>query len=174
MNFFPTTDCSGRDFRWVDSYEFKFNTSILTFAATLRGRGNVPGPITSFEHMRPTFGDTLMQELTNASFSTPSPIQKFAWPILSKGRDSVGIAQTGSGKTLAYLLPALSHITQQPDLQPGDGPIALVMGPTRELVQQIEAEAKKFGDLTGIKSAVAYGGSGERFLICLEFDVVLV
>ncbi len=116
-----------------------------------------------------------MEELTEAGFREPSPIQKFAWPILSKGRDSVGIAQTGSGKTLSYLLPALSHISQQPPLEPGDGPVALVMGPTRELVQQIESEARKFGGITKIKSAVCYGGSGVvscfSFFFCCSFTL---
>ncbi len=49
------------------------------------------------------------------------------------GRDVIGIAETGSGKTLAYLLPLLRHILDQPPLQEGDGPIGLIMAPTREL-----------------------------------------
>lgn len=53
------------------------------------------------------------------------------------GRDCIGIAKTGSGKTLAFVLPMLRHIKDQPPLATGDGPIALIMAPTRELVQQI-------------------------------------
>lgn len=49
------------------------------------------------------------------------------------GRDFIGIAETGSGKTLAYLLPLLRHVQDQPALKDGDGPIALIMAPTREL-----------------------------------------
>jgi len=52
-------------------------------------------------------------------------------------RDCIGIAKTGSGKTLAFVLPMLRHIKDQPPLMQGDGPIGLVMAPTRELVQQI-------------------------------------
>eukprot|EP00983_Pelagomonas_calceolata_P051907 1142625-Pelagomonas_calceolata.AAC.1 len=52
-------------------------------------------------------------------------------------RDCIGIAKTGSGKTLAFVLPMLRHIKDQPPLMQGDGPIGLIMAPTRELVQQI-------------------------------------
>lgn len=52
-------------------------------------------------------------------------------------RDCIGIAKTGSGKTLAFVLPMLRHIKDQTPLMQGDGPIALIMAPTRELVQQI-------------------------------------
>ena len=54
------------------------------------------------------------------------------------GRDLIGLAETGSGKTCAYLLPAIVHIRAQPKLEYGDGPIALVIAPTRELAVQID------------------------------------
>jgi ATP-dependent RNA helicase DDX42 len=50
----------------------------------------------------------------------------------------------GSGKTLAYLWPLITHILAQPQMQRGDGPIGLVLAPTRELAAQIHSEAKKF------------------------------
>jgi ATP-dependent RNA helicase DDX5/DBP2 len=56
----------------------------------------------------------------------------------------VGIAATGSGKTLAFILPAIVHVNDQPLLETGDGPIVLVLAPTRELCCQIEAECYKF------------------------------
>jgi ATP-dependent RNA helicase DDX46/PRP5 len=49
------------------------------------------------------------------------------------GRDVIGIAETGSGKTLAYLIPMFRHIKDQKPLADGDGPIAVIMAPTREL-----------------------------------------
>ena len=76
------------------------------------------------------------------------------------GRDVVAIAQTGSGKTISFALPAMLHInayacissseylltgTSQPLLSRGDGPIALVLAPTRELAVQIQQECTKFG-----------------------------
>lgn len=59
------------------------------------------------------------------------------WPVASSGRDLVGVAETGSGKTLAYLMPAIVHIAAQPEVEQGDGPVALVLVPTRELSQQV-------------------------------------
>lgn len=60
-----------------------------------------------------------------------------ALPIIMSGRDCIGIAKTGSGKTLAFVIPMLRHIKDQAPLANGDGPVALIMAPTRELVQQI-------------------------------------
>merc|ERR1712194_537305 len=63
---------------------------VASMSATVRG--NAPECVETFEHMAPTFGPKLMQELTSAGFQTPSPVQKFAWPTLSSGCDSVCIA----------------------------------------------------------------------------------
>ena len=74
------------------------------------------------------------------------------------GRDVVGIAETGSGKTLTYCLPAIVHINAQPLLAPGDGPIVLVLAPTRELAVQIQQEITKFGQSSRIRNTCVYGG----------------
>jgi ATP-dependent RNA helicase DDX5/DBP2 len=74
------------------------------------------------------------------------------------GRDFVGIAETGSGKTLGYTLPGIVHINAQPYLQPGDGPIVLILAPTRELALQIQGEVSKFGSTSRIKNTCVYGG----------------
>jgi hypothetical protein len=55
-----------------------------------------------------------------------------------------GLAKTGSGKTAAFVLPMLVHIMDQPELEKGQGPIGLVLAPTRELAEQIHREARKF------------------------------
>jgi ATP-dependent RNA helicase DDX5/DBP2 len=78
------------------------------------------------------------------------------------GRDLVGIAQTGSGKTLAYVLPALVHITYQEKLKRGDGPIVLILAPTRELAQQIQTVATDFGKRIGIRNTCVFGGAPKR------------
>merc|ERR1719203_1529725 len=70
----------------------------------------------------------------------------------------VGVAQTGSGKTLAYLLPMLVHIRAHPPLRPGDGPVGLVMAPTRELAMQIQTEVNKFTRESGISCTAVFGG----------------
>ncbi len=78
------------------------------------------------------------------------------------GRDMIGISRTGSGKTLAFLLPGMIHINAQPYLQPGDGPIVLVLAPTRELAVQIKVECDKFGASSQIKNTCVYGGAPKR------------
>lgn len=73
---------------------------------------------------------------TVSSFSV---IRFQAIPAALSGRDVLGIAKTGSGKTAAYLWPAIVHIMDQPDLDVGEGPIALIVVPTRELAIQVSA-----------------------------------
>lgn len=79
---------------------------------------------------------------TTSSTHIPQPwlVQAQALPVIMSGRDCIGIAKTGSGKTLAFILPMLRHIKDQRPIARGDGPIALIMAPTRELVQQIGKE----------------------------------
>jgi superfamily II DNA/RNA helicase len=60
------------------------------------------------------------------------------------GRDVIGVAKTGSGKTIAFLLPLFRHIKDQRPLEQMEGPIAIVMTPTRELAVQIHRECKPF------------------------------
>jgi ATP-dependent RNA helicase DDX46/PRP5 len=67
------------------------------------------------------------------------------------GRDVIGVAKTGSGKTLAFLLPMFRHIMDQRPLQAMEGPIALIMTPTRELATQIHRECKPFCKVFGLR-----------------------
>ncbi|KZV58797.1 DEAD-box ATP-dependent RNA helicase 20 [Dorcoceras hygrometricum] len=122
---------------------------------TVEGK-NVPNPVKSFGDVN--FPEYVMQEIVKAGFTEPTAIQSQGWPMALKGRDLIGIAETGSGKTLAYLLPAIVHVNAQPFLAPGDGPIVLVLAPTRELAVQIQQEATKFGSSSKIKNTCIYGG----------------
>jgi ATP-dependent RNA helicase DDX46/PRP5 len=74
------------------------------------------------------------------------------------GRDLIGIAETGSGKTLAYVLPMIRHIRDQRPIADGDGPIGLVIAPTRELVLQIYKETRMFAKACGLTVVPIYGG----------------
>uniref|UniRef100_A0A0C9RVY8 RNA helicase n=1 Tax=Wollemia nobilis TaxID=56998 RepID=A0A0C9RVY8_9CONI len=123
---------------------------------TVEGR-DVPKPVRYFHEA--SFPDYVLQQIERAGFSEPTAIQAQGWPMALKGRDVIGIAETGSGKTLAYLLPAIVHVNAQPYLAPGDGPIVLVLAPTRELAVQIQQEAAKFGTSSKIKSTCIYGGA---------------
>ncbi|XP_071733501.1 DEAD-box ATP-dependent RNA helicase 20-like [Rutidosis leptorrhynchoides] len=122
---------------------------------TVEGR-DVPKPVKTFEDAR--FPEYVMQEIVKAGFTEPTAIQAQGWPMALKGRDVIGIAETGSGKTLSYLLPAIVHVNAQPILSHGDGPIVLVLAPTRELAVQIQQEASKFGASSKIKNTCIYGG----------------
>ncbi|KAK4011364.1 hypothetical protein OUZ56_020479 [Daphnia magna] len=123
---------------------------------TIRGR-DVPFPITSFDEAN--FPEYVMTELRRQGFKEPTSIQAQGWPIALSGSNMVGIAQTGSGKTLAYTLPAIVHINHQAYLEPGDGPIALILAPTRELAQQISSTAKDFGSSSRIRNTCVFGGA---------------
>ncbi|VVA25906.1 PREDICTED: DEAD-box [Prunus dulcis] len=118
---------------------------------------DIPKPIQMFEDAN--FPDYCLDAIAKLGFVEPTPIQAQGWPMALKGRDLVGIAETGSGKTLSYLLPALVHISAQPRLVPGEGPIVLVLAPTRELAVQIQEESSKFGSRSNIRSTCIYGGA---------------
>eukprot|EP00440_Ansanella_granifera_P013131 gb/GFBE01014269.1/.p1 GENE.gb/GFBE01014269.1/~~gb/GFBE01014269.1/.p1 ORF type:complete len:493 (+),score=87.29 gb/GFBE01014269.1/:1-1479(+) len=118
---------------------------------------NIPKPVRSFEEA--SFPEYVLEEVQRAGFKEPTPIQIQGWPIALSGRDMVGIAETGSGKTLAFLLPAIVHINAQPFLKRGDGPIVLVLAPTRELAVQIQEECIRFGKSSKIKNTCCYGGT---------------
>jgi len=124
---------------------------------TIVAGGQVPKPVRTFEEA--SFPEYVLQEVQRAGFKEPTPIQVQGWPIALSGRDMVGIAETGSGKTLAFLLPAIVHINAQPYLSKGDGPIVLIMAPTRELAIQIQEEANRFGKTSNIKNTCCYGGA---------------
>jgi len=126
--------------------------------------GNSPmKPILSFaEAGLPQY---LMKIIQQQKYETPTVIQAQSWPIALSGNDMIGIARTGSGKTLAFCLPAIIHIMAQQDLRSGDGPIALILSPTRELAKQVDEVAKLFGKCCGINSVAVYGGADKNVQI---------
>lgn len=122
----------------------------------VRGK-NCPKPIKSWPQAG--LSRRVMEVLNKYNYTKPTPIQAQAIPAIMSGRDVIGIAKTGSGKTLAFLLPLFRHLMAQEALEPGEGPIGLIMAPTRELAKQIRDEAKKFTDKLGLRVVVIYGGS---------------
>ncbi|XP_047212890.1 ATP-dependent RNA helicase DDX42-like [Girardinichthys multiradiatus] len=115
-----------------------------------------PKPCTSFAHFG--FDEQLMHQIRKSEYTQPTPIQCQGVPIALSGRDMIGIAKTGSGKTAAFIWPILVHIMDQKELEPGEGPIAIIVCPTRELCQQIHAECKRFGKAYSLRSVAVYGG----------------
>lgn len=118
-----------------------------------------PNPVTSFGHFG--FDDPLIKSIRKNEYTQPTPIQAQAVPAALSGRDIIGIAKTGSGKTAAFIWPMLVHIMDQKELKAGDGPIGLILAPTRELSQQIYQEAKKFGKVYNVQVCCCYGGGSK-------------
>jgi len=130
----------------------------------------VPNPVATFDET--TIEPMYLQNLKDMNIGDPTPIQQQGIPMALSGRDIIGVSKTGSGKTLAYTLPAIVHINAQPLLKPGEGPIVLILAPTRELVMQIDQEINKFSRSSSyatIKHCAVYGGQKrERQLMQLR------
>lgn len=141
-------DVTSRSQREVDEFRKSHEMSV-------HGK-DVPRPVESFDEA--SFPQYVLSEVKAQGFPRPTAIQSQGWPMALTGRDVVGIAETGSGKTLTYCLPAIVHINAQPLLAPGDGPIVLVLAPTRELAVQIQTEITKFGKSSRIRNTCVYGG----------------
>ena len=95
---------------------------------------------------------TLNKNLSNRNYSIPTPIQDQSIGHILGGRDLIGLANTGTGKTAAFLLPLIEKCFSDKSKK------VLIIAPTRELAQQIEAEFRKFSSQMGIYSAVCVGG----------------
>jgi len=119
---------------------------------------NVPKPIKNWPQCG--VSSKILHLLKKQGYEKPTPIQAQAIPVCMSGRDIIGIAKTGSGKTLAFLLPLFRHIADQDELEEGDGPIAIIMTPTRELCLQIGKECRKFMRACNARAVCVYGGTG--------------
>eukprot|EP00413_Alexandrium_margalefii_P033904 CAMPEP_0204567242 /NCGR_PEP_ID=MMETSP0661-20131031/36493_1 /ASSEMBLY_ACC=CAM_ASM_000606 /TAXON_ID=109239 /ORGANISM="Alexandrium margalefi, Strain AMGDE01CS-322" /LENGTH=451 /DNA_ID=CAMNT_0051575139 /DNA_START=48 /DNA_END=1399 /DNA_ORIENTATION=- len=115
-------------------------------------------PYETFDEIK-AFPREMRDELRKAGFPGPSQIQAYTWPLGIKGKDIIGIAATGSGKTLAFLLPAFAEMYDRGTRPEREGPGLLVMSPTRELAQQTEQEASRFGRCLGFRCVAMYGGA---------------
>ncbi|KAL0985427.1 hypothetical protein UPYG_G00156750 [Umbra pygmaea] len=133
---------------------------------------NCPPHIDSFHDL--DMGEIIMSNIALTHYSRPTPVQKYAIPVIKSKRDLMACAQTGSGKTAAFLVPVLSQIYTQ---GPGDAgatkngqdsnkygrrkqyPLSLVLAPTRELALQIYEESRKFAYRSRVRPCVVYGGA---------------
>ncbi|KAI9198161.1 hypothetical protein LWI28_011166 [Acer negundo] len=115
-------------------------------------------PVESFMDMR--LHVSIMKDIEFHEYTRPTSIQAQAMPVALSGRDLLGCAETGSGKTAAFAIPMIQHCLAQAPIKRGDGPLALVLAPTRELAQQIEKEVKAFSrSLENFKTAIVVGGT---------------
>jgi len=104
-----------------------------------------------------SFDPRIMAAIGTAGYTTPTPIQEKAIPLVLTGRDVLGLAQTGTGKTAAFMLPILQRLIQGPSRQVR----VLIIAPTRELAEQIHQTAVDLGRNTRVKSVSIYGGVGK-------------
>jgi ATP-dependent RNA helicase RhlE len=103
----------------------------------------------------------LMRAISEAGYTTPTPIQAQAIPIVIDGKDVMGAAQTGTGKTAAFTLPILQRLIPfaSTSTSPARHPVrALMLAPTRELADQIAQNVSQYAKYVPLKSAVVFGG----------------
>ena len=103
-----------------------------------------------------------MRAVADQGYSTPTPIQQHAIPIVLSGSDLLAGAQTGTGKTAGFVLPMLERLSTRPATNgaPRKAPRALILTPTRELAAQVEASVRTYGRHMRITSAAIFGGVG--------------
>uniref|UniRef100_A0A7S3DB06 RNA helicase n=1 Tax=Palpitomonas bilix TaxID=652834 RepID=A0A7S3DB06_9EUKA len=130
---------------------------------------NCPPPVTRFKDLKIPF--SLLDYLKAKGISKPTPIQMQALPVVLSGRDLIGIAFTGSGKTLVFSLPILLFSAEEElnnPFQRGDGPLGLILCPSRELANQTYegllemADAMVRAGLPAVRVLLAIGGIDMR------------
>ncbi|XP_077792500.1 putative ATP-dependent RNA helicase DDX4 isoform X3 [Podarcis muralis] len=106
---------------------------------------------------------TLMKNIARTGYLKLTPVQKYSIPIIMAGRDLMACAQTGSGKTAAFLIPILAHMMRDgvtaTQFEQQQQPECIIVAPTRELINQIFLESRKFAHGTCIRPVVTYGGT---------------
>lgn len=140
--------------------------------------GKIPCPIRKWEEAG--LSDELLAIIEKLNYKEPTPIQRQAIPIGLQNRDIIGVAETGSGKTAAFLIPLLVWIQTLPKLVRQEdmdhGPYSVILAPTRELAQQIEEEAIKFGAPLGVRTVAVIGGISREeqgFKLRLGCEIVI-
>ncbi|XP_058679594.1 probable ATP-dependent RNA helicase DDX4 [Ammospiza caudacuta] len=112
---------------------------------------------------------TLTVNIAKAGYSKPTPVQKYSIPIILAGRDLMACAQTGSGKTAAFLVPVVAQMMRDgvtaSSFKEQQEPECIITAPTRELINQIFLEARKFVYGTCIRPVVIYGGTQTDYSI---------
>ncbi|MDG2376582.1 MAG: DEAD/DEAH box helicase, partial [Woeseiaceae bacterium] len=127
--------------------------------------------------------DSLRRGIADAGFEFCTPIQASTLPIALDGKDVAGQAQTGTGKTAAFLIAAYEQVltgsgseAASDDNETPRQPRIFILAPTRELAIQIANDAEVLGKHTGLKIALAFGGTGyeqQRRTIAAGVDLLI-
>ncbi|OMJ79615.1 hypothetical protein SteCoe_20345 [Stentor coeruleus] len=108
----------------------------------------------------------LLDNIKRMGYSQPTPVQRYAIPVILSRRDIMTCAQTGSGKTGSFLIPIiakmLSERPPQSTLLQSSQPVTCILSPTRELCLQIFEELLKFSYMSGIHIVAIYGGADPK------------
>ncbi|MFN5640436.1 MAG: DEAD/DEAH box helicase, partial [Akkermansiaceae bacterium] len=115
---------------------------------------------TTFEAM--ALAAPLKQVLNELNYTTPSPVQAQAIPLLLEGRDLLGCAQTGTGKTASFALPILNALHNDPHPIRTKQCRVLVLAPTRELAGQVAKSFSTYGEKIRFRLTTIWGGVGQR------------
>jgi ATP-dependent RNA helicase RhlE len=115
----------------------------------------------SFESLG--LAEPLLRAVAEYGYTTPTPIQMQAIPVVLSGSDLLGGAQTGTGKTAGFTLPMLHRLMEKPAVRDAKGKLpirALILTPTRELAAQVEESVRTYGKYSKLTSMVMFGGVG--------------
>lgn len=111
----------------------------------------------SFENLN--LIEPILKALKTEGYTTPTPIQKQAIPLVLAKKDLLGCAQTGTGKTAAFAIPIIQLLTEDKTPQQGKRVIrSLILTPTRELAIQIGESFANYGKNTNLRYKVIFGG----------------
>ncbi len=106
--------------------------------------------------------EPLLRAISASGYTTPTPVQSQAIPLVLAGRDLRAAAQTGTGKTAGFTLPLLQRLAEGGRGRTDKGPRCLIVTPTRELAAQIHDSVRTYGKYLTLKSAVIFGGVNIR------------
>ena len=106
--------------------------------------------------------EPILKALKSEGYTTPTPIQQQAIPVVLKGNDLIGCAQTGTGKTAAFAIPVLQLLHERNQNKGFKHIRTLILTPTRELAIQIDDSFAAYGKNTGLKHDVIYGGVSQH------------
>ena len=120
--------------------------------------------------------DPILKAIKDQGYTTPTPVQKQAIPIILEKRDILAGAQTGTGKTAGFTLPLLELLTQQKRATKKHQISALILTPTRELAAQVAQSVELYGKYLPFKSTVIFGGVGinpQKAVLRKGVDIVI-
>ncbi len=145
-------------FKNKKNYDSKFKTKAV-FGVSKEENIKIPLSNNEITFAGLNLAQPLMRAIADAGYSTPTPVQAQAIPLVLAGGDLLAGAQTGTGKTAAFMLPILHCLAEKSAANSRSGrPRCLILAPTRELAAQIEESAQTYGKYLPLKSVAVFGG----------------